>query len=362
MDNRTRIIHDALGGEIDRQPFFFYFGPWDETLKLWHTQGLPEGAAWNFEAGLDPGIRHVEVNLGYCPAFPRQIIRETDTSIMFRDELGILQESRKDSTSIPRYLDYPVKDRESWEKLKAERLNPDDPARFPQNWDALVRTYNDGDQAMQLGLYPYGLFGTLRDMMGVEALLLAFYDDPELIHDMMDSLTDLWLAIYEKVCRAVKVDIIHIWEDMSGKNGSLISPAMVREFMLPNYKRISAFAQAHEIPVIALDTDGDCMELVPLFLEGGINLVMPFEVAAGCDILEYRKRFPKLCIMGGIDKQEVARGPAAIERELDRIDAMFQGTRYMAALDHLFHPEISYKDFLYFCAAVKRRIDKYACK
>ena len=98
------------------------------------------------------------------------------------------------------------------------------PEGFRRIGGSLVKQYNEGEKIVQLGLYPYGLFGTLRDMMGVEELLVSFYEQPELIHDMMNYLTDFWLTMYEKVCKDVKVDAIHMWEDMSGKNGSLISP------------------------------------------------------------------------------------------------------------------------------------------
>jgi uroporphyrinogen decarboxylase len=143
---------------------------------------------------------------------------------------------------------------------------------------------------------------------------------------------------------------------MSGKAGPLISPRMIREFIMPNYKKIKAFADAHGIPAIALDTDGDCTALVPLFMECGINLIMPFEVAAGSDILEYRQLYPGLGIMGGIDKIEIAKGREAIDRELIRILPMLSQNGYFAMLDHLIHPEISWEDFKYYTARLKDMI------
>lgn len=360
MTNRERIRNTALCMPVDRAPLFFYFGPWWETVLEWEKQGFPKGLSWDYGLGLDAGIRHVDVNLGYCPAFSYEVLEEKEHTQIVRDNLGIVQEIHKEHSSIPCYLEYPVKDREDWERLKKERLNPDDPKRFPENWDELVKEYNDGDYAIQLGWYPYGLFGTLRDMMGVEELLVNFYDDPDLIHDMMDTLTDFWLAIYEKVCKEVKVDIIHIWEDMSGKNGSLISPAMVREFMMPNYKKIRKFADEHDIAMFSLDTDGDCSQLVPLFLESGINTVLPFEAQAGSDIVKYREKYPEMCIYGGIDKREIAKGKEAIDRELDRIDRLFDSPGYIAALDHLVPPDISRADFEYFVEELRRRIMKHA--
>jgi uroporphyrinogen decarboxylase len=356
MNNRERIVNTILCREVDRQPFFFAFGPWAETIVRWEKEGLDKGMSWDAGIGFDEGFSCLPINLGYSPCFESFIVEERANTRIVVDKFGIMQEIRKEGSSIPRFIDYPVKDRDDWERLKAERLNPLSPDRFPDNWNEIVRDCNKGSHAIQLGWYPYGLFGTLRDMMGVERLLVSFYDEPDLIRDMMDSLTDFWLVIYEKVCRDVKVDCIHMWEDMSGKNGSLISPKMVREFMLPNYRRIRAFADRHAIPAFSLDTDGNCSELVPIFMEAGINLVFPFEVAAGCDINSYRQKYPNLCIMGGIDKQEIAKGKEAIDGELARISSLFAGNGYIASLDHLIPPDISRGDFLYFCKRVKEYI------
>jgi uroporphyrinogen decarboxylase len=140
---------------------------------------------------------------------------------------------------------------------------------------------------------------------------------------------------------------------MSGKTGSLISPDMICDFMLPNYRKISQFAKEKGIQAVAVDTDGKCAELVPLFMDCGINMLMPFEVAAGNDIIQYRALYPELIIMGGIDKIEVSRGREAIDRELERIRPIFEQSRYFAMLDHLIHPQISWQDFLYFTERLK---------
>ncbi|MEI6132298.1 MAG: uroporphyrinogen decarboxylase family protein [Bacillota bacterium] len=356
MTNRERFIKTVLCEKVDRLPFIKHFGPWEETLKNWRTQGLGEQSDWGEGFGFDLGITTVNVNLGYFPAFEYEFISETTETVTYIDYMGIKKETRKDGCSMPRFIDYPIKNREDWERVKRERLNSNDPQRFPENWSELVKSYNSGDIVVQLGDFPYGLFGTLRDMMGVEEFLVSLYEEPELIKEMMDYLTDFWLEIYAKVCKDVKVDVIHIWEDMSGKQGSLISPAMIREFMLPNYKKIKAFAQAQNIPVFSMDTDGNCSELVPLFMEGGINLMLPFEVAAGSDIVDFRRKYPSLGILGGIDKQEIAKGKVAIDRELDRIQEMFQSSGYIPALDHLAHPDISWNDYCYYIEKLKERI------
>ena len=354
MNNRDRIINTVLFKEVDRLPFFFYFPPWDETIERWKTEGMSSTQKWNEGIGADAGIVIMQgVNLGFCPAFTERIVEERADTRIIVDDMGVTKEIRKSGSSVPRYLEFPVKNQEDWERIKKERLSADNSKRFSADWLEICRKYNDGDELVQLGSWPFGLFGTLRELMGVEECLVSFHEQPELIHDIMDYLTDFWIDIYRQVNCHARIDCIHMWEDMSGCNGSLISPKMVREFMMPNYKKIRAFMDEVGIPVFALDTDGDCSELVPLFLECGINLIMPFEVAAGSDILDYRRKYPDLCILGGIDKRELAKDEAAIEKELERVGPMFWGGGYIPAIDHFFHPEISWQNYLFFVERLK---------
>lgn len=361
MDNKTRIINTVLGKEIDRVPFVFGMGPWFETVDKWkREENFDESTDIAKTLGYDSGYKAIRgVNLGFYPEFDTGIISETETSYISLNQFGATLEYLKSNETIPRQLDFAVKCQEDWEKLKRERLNPDDPERFPAAWKEDCEYYNSTDEIVQLGAYPFGLFGTLRELMGVENLLISFYDEPELIHDMMDTLTDFWIAIYEKVVKDVKVDCIHIWEDMSGKQGPMISPDMMREFMVPNYRKIKAFCDRHDIPIFMLDTDGNCEKIIPVLLEGGINFLMPFEVAAGSDVVAYRERFPEMAMYGGIDKQEIALGREAIDRELKRIEPLLSGTHYLPALDHLIHPEISWADFCYFSRKLKELIDRH---
>ena len=345
MTNRERIVNTLTGRETDRLPFYVPLGPWWETIVRWEKEGMQ--GSWHDNFNFDNGIVEVDINYGYSPAFERKIIGETENTQIITDEYGITLELMKTHATIPKYLDYPLKNAADWKELK-KRLDPEDPARFPDNWEELIKRYNEGDAVVQLGRFPYGLFGTLRDMMGVEELMYAFYDEPDMVRDMMGYLTDMWLALYEKVCRDVKVDIIHMWEDMSGKQGSLISIDMVREFMLPNYRRLRDFADSHNIPVVSVDTDGDCSELIPPMMDAGINYFWPFEVAAGSDVVEFARLYPNLGIMGGIDKREVAKGKEAIDREFERIAPLRRNSRYIPAIDHLVHPDISWDDFNYF--------------
>lgn len=180
--------------------------------------------------------------------------------------------------------------------------------------------------------------------------------------DVGISGANLWISIYSQVSEKVKIHHIHIWEDMSGCHGSLISPKMVSEFMLPNYSKISAFAKEKGIEIVSVDTDGDVSELVPLFMEAGINLILPFEVQAGCDIVDYGRKYPDLCILGGIDKRALGYGKDEIDAELKRIVPMFERGRYFPALDHGIPPEVSLENMNYYINRLKELTYKYTNK
>jgi uroporphyrinogen decarboxylase len=126
--------------------------------------------------------------------------------------------------------------------------------------------------------------------------------------------------------------------------------------MGPCYRRIKAFADDEGIPLISVDTDGKPDDIVLPMMEAGVNYLWPMEVAAGCDVNDYRRRFPDLALMGGIDKRALARDPEAIDRELDRIWPAVETGRYIPELDHLIPDDVSWSNYAYYCRALKRRI------
>ena len=185
--------------------------------------------------------------------------------------------------------------------------------------------------------------------MGEVNLFYAYYDQPDLIRDMLSFLTDFWIEIYGAVLKDVQPDSAEFWEDMAYKNGPLISPAAFREFMLPCYKKLIGFLRENGVRHFCVDTDGDCWQLIPLFLEAGMTGMLPFEVQAGMDIVAVRQAFPRLQIYGGLDKRALAQGKEAIDRELEaKVPPLLRQGGYIPFADHLVPPEISWENFVYY--------------
>jgi uroporphyrinogen decarboxylase len=351
-----RLVRCLTGEPVDRVPFGVNIGwwPWGETLAQWRREsGQPElDVSRTF--GYDAGFACPALECGPFPHFEEKVLAETAEHVVSRDWRGITVRNRRDGGSMPEFLDYPVKTPADWERLKAERLRLDDAdLRVTEDWNAFRARLRQTGEAVQVGWFPWGVFGTARDLLGAEELLIAFYTEPETVRDMMAHLTSLWLGLWERVAAEVPIDHIHIWEDMSGRQGSLISPAMAEAFMMPCYDRIAAFARAHGVRVVSVDTDGDCRELVPLMMRHGVNVFFPFEVQAGNDILAYRRRYPTLGIMCGLDKRALAGTRADVDREVAKTAAMVKQGRYVPGFDHLIPPDATWDNFRYAATRIK---------
>jgi uroporphyrinogen decarboxylase len=104
-----------------------------------------------------------------------------------------------------------------------------------------------------------------------------------------------------------------------------------------------------------VDCDGNVDQFIPLVLEGGLNGLLPFEVAAGSDVREVRRRYGKnLLIFGGIDKRALAQGKAAIDGELEsKVRPLLAEGGYFPMLDHYAPPDISFENYLYYKMKLK---------
>ncbi|MFA6716065.1 MAG: uroporphyrinogen decarboxylase family protein [Victivallaceae bacterium] len=342
-----RIVRCFTGKEIDRVPFGMGIGwsIWPRTLENWKREtGNPDICPAQ-EFGYEKSFALPRLESGAFPHFEERIIEEDEEHVISVDYRGITLKNRKDNLSMPDFISYPVSKEEDWEKYKNERLKIGDKERIRENWDEFRSRIKATGEAVQVGNFPWGMFGTARDMLGFEGLMFALMDNPGMVKDIMNHFTGLWISIWEEVAREVQIDHIHIWEDMSGKQGPLISPAMVEKFMMPCYDRVADFAQAHNVRLMSVDTDGDCSELLPVFMRHGVNVVFPFEVQAGSDVLRYREEYPKLGIWGGLDKRALAGSSADIDREIEKAAVMVRQGRYVPMFDHSIPPDAKWENF-----------------
>ena len=409
MNDRERFL-EVMRFNPDVRTMKWEFGYWGETINNWYDQGLPQekypkietkittpsstlytfawsdkcqgrdrlpngypvmagGLYWPTQGfALDHDVRKhfkmshtqvvVDVNLLWDPLFETKVLEEDEDRLTYIDIDGVERVYLKDEATIPTSMKWPITDKASWEKLKAERLNLDDiSGRFPDNWSQLVEEYKNRDYPLALGGYPHGLFGTLSHLIGYENTFMWYAMQPELIHDILSTLTDVWIAVYSEVLDQVDVDHWQIWEDISCGKGPMISPAMVEEFMSPYIKRIADFLKARGVDIVLLDTDGDCYSIIPVFMEAGVTGMYPFESHCGMDVAKVRELYPKLQMLGGLPKSAIAKGPAVIDQFLAPIADVLKTGGYVPFGDHFIPPEVDFENFTYYRNKLNEIID-----
>ncbi len=357
MTTRERFVRTLTGQEVDRVPFMRIFGGGNAVLKTWEKENPGAGQYVDELLGFEGGYRGWRItpaNFWLCGDITNEVIEETDQYFIRRYNYGMVEKVVRDGDYHAHTLRYPVRTWEDWEKIKKNYLNPDDPRRLPADWHNYVELY-DG-RSFPLQLTHGGVYGFARKMMGDEGLCFAFYDEPELVHDIMDSYTDFCLKLWEKMCVGVQYDLIECWEDMASKTGSIISPQLFREFMTPNYRKIRAFADEHGIPIVLVDSDGNINDLCRLMMEGGVNVMYPFEAGAGCDPLRILKENPKLGAIGCLEKNAAALGDDAIEEQMELARALIRGGRCIPGPDHMVLENVTFEGYKKFMRRLREVI------
>lgn len=365
---------------------------WPETEIVWRTQGYegPE-LGWHGEGlterfGLDDLLR-VDPWYGPVPEFAYEVIEEDERTKLYINHEGILMREFKEhtDTSMPQFVKFPVETPEDFEKLAVERLALKPEHRFPEVWRQQIAAGRlhgvagranieaiGGEEAAAPDSKPAeelprkcwadrwgGFFGSLRNMMGLQNLCLAFYDQPKLVERMMEERADRIIEITDEVLKYTDFELFWYWEDMAYNHGSLIDPRMFRKFALKHYCRVNEWLRSRGIKHIGLDSDGNITDLIPVWLDSGINMLWPFECQSGMDVVKIRQTYGHdLVIMGGINKRALIPGGDVMRREVDRIMPLVEDGGYIPELDHSVPPDVSWPNFCEYIEYLKYRLGR----
>jgi len=365
MDHVERMRAMYEGGKFDHL-FRREFGFFPQTVARWKREGMPEEAAPG-----RPGFREYfghdawawvdqGVDLGWCeapvvPRYEEKVVRVEGEHEIVQDFVGRLKAypiGQREQV-MPTYLKHAVASRRDWEEDVKPRLNPDTPARWVRFEDncSSARAKVERAEALRtanvIGGYMY-----LRSLIGPVDLLYKFHDEPDLIREMMEHWRDFMVKCLVKSREKGGPFLrLFIGEDICYKAGPLISPEMMREFLIPYYRELHQELQSRQSEKLhfEVDTDGDCRSVIDIYLEAGVDAMSPFEVAAGCDVVEIGRKYPRLSMSGGIDKRVLAKGPRAIDEMMKHImPPMVRRGRYIPTSDHSLPDDVSLANYLHY--------------
>ena len=325
---------DYMTFQSNERPLFTeIFGPLVGLKVEWEEQGAtPEELDFSAFKFRFEARGRIPVTTGMMGGYPTETIEDNDEYTISRDGLGrIMKRSKMAATgSLP--MNYPVKNMDDWLKLKP--FYEFSEARFGKDWEATAQRHLEAGRVVCVSI-PGG-FDITRQLMGVERVCVAYYDQPELIHDILNTVGDTASRVLDRVSAAVQVDLLSVHEDMAGISGPLAGPKQVAEFIKPYYRRIWDMLANRGARLFDQDSDGDMNPVIQVFLDAGVNCMHPMEPAANMDIVKIREKYgTKLAFYGGIDKHIIRRSKEEIVAELEyKIPPMIATGGCVIALDH----------------------------
>ncbi|MDA3959744.1 MAG: hypothetical protein PF961_03065 [Planctomycetota bacterium] len=348
--NRQQFMDLMQFRPIPRPFFAELFGPLKQLADEWSADGVPLDQIEMRAFGFDTVDRHfVPVHLGLLGG-EEVVLEDTATHRITRDGYGRTMKLAKAAATIPLPLDHPVATMDDWLAIKPRYQWSDE--RLGTGWDGPYKP----DYLVRLG-FPGG-FDEPRQLMGEENLCLAVAMQPELVHDMLDTMaTTAETGLRRLAAAGVRLDYLFVHEDMAGKSGPLFGPRQINEFVGPYYQRVWAAAQECGAQIFGQDSDGDIRPVMDQMLAAGLNMMFPFEPAAGMDMVATRAQYgERLAIMGGIDKHALRHGRAAIDIELARklVPELNRGTVF--GLDHRIPNGVTIDNYRYYVRQARERL------
>jgi len=354
VHDRERFLCTMRYEPVDQRPLHVV-GFWSDTLVRWRREGLPADVSdLHAYLGVEP-LRVVNTSgtAGIWPPFEQKTLREDDTFVDTVDAYGRTVRNFRDHTSMPEWLEFPVKTPADLRRVMDEHFDVADlDARFPPEWEERIcGAPEDAVIMVNGGCY----YWTLRSLAGVATTSYLLYDAPGLVDELFERYHTVVMEGLRRVAARKQIDLIGFGEDIACKNGPLMSPAMFRDLILPRYRSAMKFANNNGVDLTWYDSDGDLRALIPDYLSVGINGVAPCEVAAGMDPVELRRTFGReLRLVGGFDKRIAAAGKQAIDAEFERLRPVIDEGGFLPAIDHSVSADISFDSYRHFLDAVRR--------
>ncbi|MCS7222602.1 MAG: uroporphyrinogen decarboxylase family protein [Anaerolineae bacterium] len=313
-----------LGGMSDLEAFR-YFGM-DAAVSIFDAFQMTSAPHWQIEE------RHSRGEDG------RRVIEYTITTpegvLTRRDEgneqttwcVEPLIKRKEDMLLVKKYLPVPKLDKE---KVRARRAEVGE--------DGILRGFLFGDQG--------GPWQHACVLYGTEQMIMATYDDPGWVHELLRALTDKKLQFIEESLAGAPFDLIETGGGAA--SSTVISPKIFREFCLPYDRELhdALHAVGHKV---VYHTCGGMMDILELIVANGCDAsetLAPAGVGGDAVHEEIKRRIgDKVCLIGGMDQFNIltAGTPEQIRQEVRRLfEALGPGGGYiMSPSDHFFETPV----------------------
>jgi len=346
----TGLLKELHGAELPTEDIYAWNAPFDPWHYYYNT--MQTDAILKYETGLgwDP-VARITFRVPYI-CFDEEVLEDRAECQIRRDRDGWIRKYPKDG-SLLKIVQPVVTDEESWEALKTRVRACIEKDLTPEHLEEAYGPYRGGGKDYAVRLRVSGFFWTPRFLLGDEEHLMGYYDYPEMLKDIAQFTVDIYKEQFEKIFKIVTPSLIFFEEDLSGKNGPMISKDIFREFITPYYQQIIPFLKERGVKNVFMDTDGDFTMLIPEIMGAGLDGFLPIDVNSGVDIVKVREQYPTLKFFGGFNKLVLLEGKEAIEAELERLRPVIRQGGCIICTDHQAPPQTPIENYLYYTRRLK---------
>jgi uroporphyrinogen decarboxylase len=348
MNSQERVRLALEHREGDRIPI--QDSPWLATVDRWRGEGLP--------SGVSPadyfGYEICSFGADTSPRFPVEVLEEDNEYIVQRTSFGGIRKNHRDYSTTPMVIDYPCKSRDDWEKIKP-RLGADD---YRVDWVSGLTSFQRESSLGRFIMYSAAVgYDKTQNYVASQRLLKAVLMEPEWVVDMYRTDAKLAIEMCDRMMKGgFRFDGAFLFCDLGYRHGLFFSPKHYEEQLHPVFKELGRYFHSHGMN-IALHCCGRVKDLIPYFIEEGIDCLQPLEVKSGMDLMELKEKYgEKISFMGGIDTRLMAlEDTKPIEKEIkEKITVAKESGGYIYHSDHSVPKNVSFRQYKRVMELVKK--------
>jgi uroporphyrinogen decarboxylase len=201
-----------------------------------------------------------------------------------------------------------------------------------------------------------GTFVRSWRLVGMENLMIQFFDNPEFVHRVAALVTDYNLKQLEMLAEA-GLDVLVVEDDIANTHAPMISPEHFREFINPYNKQL--VDRGHKLGLkVVRHSDGNLWSLLDMLLETGYDGLNPLEPQADMNLKKVKAHCgDKICLLGNIDCLELL--PVGTPEQVDAavkqaIEDAAAGGGYIVCSSNSLHPAVNPENCIAMFEATKK--------
>lgn len=218
------------------------------------------------------------------------------------------------------------------------------PRASDHDFDAYRRLVSKAPRHRMIRSGEYEPFLIYCAMRGMEQAMMDLLVEPEIAGAALQHLFDYFYELNARTFEIGRgiIDIYYQAEDLGGQTGLLFGLNQIREFIIPNQKKMADLAKSFGVHVF-YHTDGAAREILPDLIDVvGIEVLNPIQWR--CPGMEreglVRDFGRKVVFHGAMDNQQTLPfgSPADVRNEVLENIRIFSGARWICAPCHNIQP------------------------